>query len=349
MRKFQVVNITANTPYERGIQYGEAAEEKIKAGIENYKITFAQLSSKDWDYIKSCALAYLPIIEKEMPEILEEAKGIAKGANVDMGDLMVLNCRYELTKYDFFKECTTCAILPEASKGNKTLLVKNWDYRAGILDNILVVKIEEKDGTKIIGLTEAGQLIREGFNSNGIGLCNNSLKSIYDGEGEGIPVTFLRRKVLSSKTFKDAKELLISSKRSVSNNMLLASKNGEAIDIEASPKGCDLIEAEKNIITHANHFIVNEKLNALGSTPRDTRLRELLNKKYGEIDIEYIKKCMSDHANYPKAICRHPSNVDEPLSIRGITVASMIIDFDENTVHICAGPPCESEYIPYKF
>ncbi|HQA47651.1 MAG TPA: C45 family autoproteolytic acyltransferase/hydrolase [Bacillota bacterium] len=348
MRTFQLVEVNAATPFERGLQYGRQAKEKIRAGIEDYKLLFAQTSDKNWNQIKEYAVSYIQLIERTMPEILEEAKGIASGAEVDMAEIMVLNCRYEITKFPKDDECTTCAVLPEASHENKTYLVKNWDLRAGIIDNIVIVHIEEPDGTRIIGLTEAGQLIREGFNSHGVGLCNNSLKSIYDSKGLGIPVTFLRRKVLTSRTIDEAKGLLLNAQRSVSNNMLLVSKEGRAVDIEAFPKGADLIHPTDGLITHANHFVVNQELNALDISPRDTRLKSLLLEKHGSITIEYIKECMCDHKNYPEAICRHPADVSLPLARRSITVAGIIVDFEQEIMHICAGPPCEGEYIGYK-
>jgi len=344
MRTFQLVKIEGDTPYERGIQYGEQAKEKIRSGIEGYKQFFEQKGKMDWEEIQKYANSYIPLIKQEMPEILSEAQGIAAGAGVLFQDLMVLNTRYEITKFPLEKECTTCAILAEASEGGKTLLVKNWDYRAGILDNIVILHIKEPDGAQIIGLAEAGQLIREGFNSYGIGLFNNSLQSVHDSRGEGIPVTFLRRKVFTCKTFEEAKKLLLTTKRSVSNNMLLASGEGRAVNVEAHPGGCDILEPTEGILAHANHFVVNPVLNALEDSPRGERLDFLLRKKKGSITIDYIKKCMCDHENYPKAICRHPSDVSIPLSRRGMTVGSMIIDFSESSVHICAGPPCEGEY-----
>ena len=348
MRTFQLVKVNAATPFERGVQYGEQAKEKIKQGVADYQKLFAQTSSWSWEEIKEDALSYLPLIEEVMPEILEEARGIAVGAGVDLGGLMVLNCRYEITKFIRENECTTCAVLPTAAKQGKTLLVKNWDYRAGILDHIVIVQIEEPDGTRMIGLTEAGQLIREGFNSHGVGLCNNALQSIYDRKGIGIPVTFLRRKVLTCRSFDQAKKLLLTSQRSVSNNMLLATKEGRAVNIEANPTGADLIEPVDGIITHANHFVINPTLNSLDSTPRAQRLHQLLMAEHGSITIEYIKKCMADHANYPDAICRHPSDVSLPLARRGLTVASLIIDFAQHTIHICTGPPCAGEYTAYQ-
>ena len=347
MRTFQFVPVNGSTPYERGKQYGEQAERKIRSGIEGYRALFAQTSGRSWEETERYALSYIPLIERVMPDQLEEATGIAKGAGVSLGELMVLNCRYEITKFPQSNECTTCAVLPEASEGGKTLLAKNWDYRAGILDNIVVLHITESDGTQIIGLTEAGQLIREGFNSHGIGLCNNALQSVQDTMGVGIPVTFLRRKVFTCTTFEEARDLLLNTRRTVSNNMLLASKDGQAVDIESYPGGGHTIDPMGGIVTHANHFVVNPALNALEGSPRDDRLRELLERKRGAITIDYIKKCMCDHENYPKAICRHPSDVDMPLARRGMTVASMIVDFEDAAVHICAGPPCEGDFMKF--
>lgn len=348
MMNFQLIKVKADTPYERGVQYGEQAKDKIIKGIEGYKNIFDETSVKSWEQIQEYADTYISLIEKNMPEILLEAKGIADGAGVSFRDIMVLNCRYEITKFPIMKECTTCAVLPEASAGGKTILVKNWDYRAGIIDNIVILDIEDENGMRIIGVAEAGQLIREGFNSFGIGLFNNSLQSVYDNEETGIPVTFLRRKVLSCTSFEEAKNILLTSERNVSNNMLLASREGKAVDIEAHPKGSNIIGPVMGIVTHANHFTLNPELNAMEGSPRGDRLYELLMEKHGSITIDYIKKCMCDHENYPKAICRHPSDTRIPLSRRGITVASLIIDFNESAIHICAGPPCQGEYIEYK-
>lgn len=346
MRTFQTIRVDAPTPYDRGTQYGEQAKEKIREGIEGYRTLFTR-EGRNWGRVRGYAASYIPLIERHMPELLLEADGIAAGAAVSLEDLMVLNCRYEITKFPRDEECTTAALLPEATDGTKTLMAKNWDYRAGILDNIVILHIREPDGTRILGVTEAGQLMREGFNSHGIGLFNNSLQSVRDRKGVGIPVTFLRRKVFTCRTFDEAERLLLSSKRCVSNNMLLGSKEGRAIDIEAHPDGCDTIGPVDGIVTHANHFEVNPALNALEGSPRADRLRLLLTEKRGAMTVDYIKKSMCDHVNYPKAICRHPSDVGKPLSRRDMTVAGLIIDFHEAAMHICAGPPCEGEFVRY--
>lgn len=130
--------------------------------------------------------------------------------------------------------------------------------------------------------------------------------------------------------------------------MLLASGDGSALNVEAHPKGVDMIEPTDGIITHANHLVVTPSLNSAETSPRGDRLSELLNQRHGVIYVDYVKECMSDHVNYPRAICRHPSDVILPLSMRGMTVAGMIVDSNERVAHICAGLPCEGEYLRYE-
>jgi len=348
MRTFQLIEIQAASPYERGVQYGEQAREKIRAGIEDYRKLFSDTSNMSWEAIKNYALDYIPAVQELFPEIVEEVKGISAGAGVGLDEIMVLNCRYEITKFPKPKECTSFAVLPEASKDGVTYVGQNWDYRAGIIDNIVVLHIEEEGGTRIFGLAEAGQVIRNGFNSNGVGLCANNLQSIYDDKGKGIPVTFLRRRVLSCHSFDEARKLIINAERSVSCNFMLASSEGKAADLETYPGGTDLLLPVDGIITHANHFVIQPDIHALEISPRGDRLEQLLREKLGSIDIAHIEKCLCDHENYPKAICRHPSDVSIPLSVRGITVAGVIYDFSGGTAYVCAGPPCEGEFTAYK-
>ena len=105
-----------------------------------------------------------------------------------------------------------------------------------------------------------------------------------------------------------------------------------------------MLEPEKGILTHANHFVRYPERNALETSPRGDRLRALLGKRHGTIDAAYIKRCLCDHENYPKAICRHPSDASLRLGRRSITVASVVYDFEAGAAHFCAGPPCEGEF-----
>ena len=346
MRRFQLIDIAAKSPYEGGIEYGRQAEEKIRAGLEDYRVLFAETSTMAWDAIRENAASYIPLLEDVLPQIMEEVRGIAVGAGVEVEDIMLLNCRYEITKFPYPNECTSFAVLPEASRNGVTYVGQNWDYRAGILDNVVILRLREPDGNIIVGLAEAGQVIRNGFNSRGLGLCANNLQSVDDSRGVAIPVTFLRRRVLSCGSFDEAAQLIRKAKRAVSCNFMLASADGQAVDFEAHPGGADELLPEKGILTHANHFVRYPERNALETSPRGNRLKELLEKKRNAIDVPYLMACLGDHQNYPKALCRHPADLSLRLGRRSITVAGVIYDFEAKIAHICAGPPCEGEFVP---
>lgn len=328
-----------------GFQYGRQAAERIRNGLNDYRNLFAQTSTQSWQEICEYALSYTTVIKKVCPEQVDEVMGIANGACLSFAEIMVLNTRYEITKFPRPNECTAYAVLPEATRDHITYIGQNWDYRAGILDNIVVLRIEEPNGTRIVGLAEAGQVIRNGFNSHGIGLCANNLQSVHDNRDTALPVTFLRRKVLQSRSFEEAKRVILETKRNVSNNFILGSAEGKALDFETHPQGSDVIEPKRGILTHANHFVVNTSNEALERSPRDDRLYELFDERHGTIDVPHVIRCLSDHENYPKAICRHPSDTSLPLNQRSCTVAGVIYNLNEGIAHICAGPSCEGEFV----
>ena len=348
MKAFPVIELTEELPFSRGYEYGTKAGELIDVCVEYYKKLFLN-DGLTWDQATKHALDYVPFIERAMPEAMEEAEGLAKGSGKDIGEIMAINCRYEITKFPHLPECTTAAVLPEAAEYGKTYAIKNWDYNVSIMPHIVILHINTKEYSAI-GWSEAGQMIREGFNSNGVAICNNSLQSINDYPGSGIPVTFLRRRVLASKSFEEARDFIAKAPRCVSNNILLVSAKGQALNFEAQPGKIDFVLSRGGILTHANHFVIDPKVEALGGRPknRDARLMELLSMRRGRITVDYIKECMKDHEYYPLSICGHPSrNQDDTYKNERITVASMIVDFAENTIHICAGPPCEGEYVAY--
>lgn len=347
---YPLIEITAETPFERGVQYGSQAVERIGICIEYYKESFRK-QGFTWDEAKDYAMGYVPVIEESMPEILEEAKGLASGSGRELAEIMAVNCRYEISKISKPEECTTAAVLPEASRGGKTYAVKNWDFFEKTIPHIVLLRIRTREYSAI-GWTEAGQMPREGFNSFGVAIVNNGMQSVHDHYGEGLPVTFLRRRVLASRSFEEAAKLVRSYKRCVSNNIMLVGSKGQVLDFEVQPERMDQVYSQGGILTHANHFVVDAEADAFPERPkvRDARLMELLAKRRGDIDVPYIMECMKDHEYWPKAICSHPTFAGDKRTYipAGITVASMIVDFAENTAYICSGPPCEGEYIPYK-
>lgn len=348
MSKFQIIEIKSGNHFDQGVQYGRQAKEKIDAGIALYRRRFAESGRISLDEVYAYVRACLPAAEQRFPEIVMEAKGVAEGAGVSIDDIMMLNCRYELTKYPRTEECTSFAVLPAATKNGDMLFGQNWDYCAGVMDNIVIIHIVGDDGMRILGITEAGQLVRHGMNSYGIGLSNNSIQSVHDSRAVGVPTCFLRRKVLECKTFEEATATVKNTPRAVSCNYLISSREGLAVDYEAYPGGIDEILPQGDIVTHANHFVVHPELHALRRSFRDRRLFTLIMTRYGAVDEEYLKLCLSDHVNFPKSICTHPEDTEVSVELREVTVASEIYNLTRGEAQFCYGPPCSGAFETFK-
>ena len=261
MKEFRLLTISAPSPYERGVQYGQQAEREIDLCIETYRSRFSGTRNLTWEEAREISWKFLPYIEDSMPDMLEELKGIAAGSQTDLADLMVLNCRYEILHFPHENECTAFALQREVTANHHVYVGQNWDNRSTLLPHSLLLHItEEENGRRIFGLTEAGQLIRNGFTSSGVGQCSNSLRSSLDVQGAGIPSTFVRRKLLTLDRLEDMVALIRTAPRSVSVNYCVASRENTAADIEAVPGQPVRFDPVNGIVTHANHLLVNRDL-----------------------------------------------------------------------------------------
>lgn len=353
--EFRVVTINAATPYERGAQHGEAARDLIVRGIARYQERFEKTEQVPWDLVRQKAMGFVPFLEPGYGDLLEEVRGIAAGSGVEFADMMVLNTRYELLKFPI-QECTTFAVLPEASASHHTYVGMNWDNLGWMRDSSLLLKVDEQNGTRYLCMTEAGQLIRHGFNNHGLAVVTNNLLCTGDRDGLGVPTNFMRRRILTSKSLEEAVLSVRNAPRSVSCNLLAGCAAEAAVDMEVNPVRRSELQPVRGILTHANHFAANRDLcRNKGANFRDVRLYALLEQRRGSIDPEYIKQCLTDHykadPSSHEAICKHApgpgESVGQDPAACSVTIASQIYDLDAQEALVCCGNPCSGNYKRY--
>ena len=360
MSEFLCIKVKSSDPYERGLQYGKQARELIHQATDGYRRHFLKMQGLKWESILDKSHLYLDLLEKDFQAELLEAKGISDGSDTPLDEILALNCRYEILKKKP-KECTTGAILPEASRDGKTYLMQNWDYRPWVERHAVIVDIDDTQGTHIIGVTEAGQLLRNGMNNHGIGLCANNLTSTFDTCEVGAPSTFLRRKALNCKNFAELCGIIRNAPRGVSNNFMLASAEGKAVDFEATPGGVFELWPEDGIVTHANHMVAGSAFcTNHGSKFRDGVLKKRLQAHHGSLTLETIQDCLKDHEMLPgwpevypesdcrEAVCSHVPYGDCDEDRIWKTISSSIFDLTAGVAYICKGCPCEGTYVTYK-
>lgn len=350
--------LVSGTPYEIGMQLAQKAGDKINRCIALYAELFASVGVP-WEQATQRARQYIPVIEKYDPDILAEMQGMADGLQRPLIDLVTLNARSEVIfSAAAIDGCTTIAVTPPRTDG-RTLIAQNWDHYMRWHDAMLVVEIHQIDKPRILMVTEAGLVGKIGMNDAGLGVCFNALAA--EGTPGGLPIHCALRGALNSRSIGEAIGAVIQQKSANAFNVQIASHEGVSVDIEVSNDGHDVMFNTQGYLVHTNHFVSPNLLpttkDRFQERAPDTHIRLGVAQRYfqqhqGLITADNIREILSDHINYPDAICRHAESDPRPVGKRGNifeTVFSIITDLQRVEMSVANGPPCVTPFTTYRF
>src|SRR6266568_2317934 len=80
----------------RGRQYGEQTRELVLRSVEAYRRVFAHYAGWDWETVRREAARFEAPIAAFRPAYLDEMRGIAEGARVELGAVLAINVRTEV-------------------------------------------------------------------------------------------------------------------------------------------------------------------------------------------------------------------------------------------------------------
>jgi isopenicillin-N N-acyltransferase-like protein len=132
----------AGAPYERGRQYGSAARVRVNLSVQAYQQVFAHYAGWDWPAVRRAAAAFQAPIAAFRPAYLEEMRGIADGAGLDLADVLAINVRTEVMYAAKARrapiasriprppaECSAFAVVPAPGQARTGPLIgQNWDW-----------------------------------------------------------------------------------------------------------------------------------------------------------------------------------------------------------------------------
>ena len=272
---------------------------------------------------------------------------------------MVAAARQQQVQQHFPDGCTAALALPEASADGTLLHGQNWDWRAECAETGVVLKIRRDDGPDILTFTEAGGLARSGLNSAGVGLTANALECDRDyRRGPGVPLPFIRRKVLESAHLAEAVRTIFSTPKLGSNHMAVsqatADGTAEAFGFECAPDETFWLSPEQGVYVHANHWIAEAarakvKDTGLAETPcsiyRDKRVREQLTPKRGRLTLEDFRAAFFDDWNAPWSVCRPPRPNNRGNLVA--TSAMILMRPGEGRLEACPMPALNKRFTTY--
>lgn len=345
-------------PFDCGLQHGTQAKQLIRKNINSYFDLWGALwGAKCPEVLEQCH-SFISVIGEYDADILEELEGIARGAEVALDEIIALNARYELVWAPgaageaSSEGCTALCALPQVTENGHTIMGQNWDYKPRLAGGGIVLVAEQETKPNFIMVTEAGIVGQRGLNSAGIGICVNALVSSQDKFEPRTPFLIVMRGILNAGTFSEALKAVLTTKTTVSGNLLIAHRDGEAIDLEVTPIDVGYLQAEDGIITHTNNFLAltnrADLVDTMKSVLPDTLFRyhrscRLLAEDKGHINIGSFQRVFKDHFSYPDSICRHVNPKEsEPNQLT--TQFSTIMELEERTLYMAEGVPCQNEY-----
>jgi isopenicillin-N N-acyltransferase-like protein len=292
-------------------------------------------------------------------------RGIAAGAGLELGDILALNTRSELmfavgaAAQPADDGCTSLAVTPERSDSGRALLAQNWDWTVSAGESLVLLARSAGDGRPgYATLVEAGLLAKTGVNAAGLGLCTNTLVSVFDngmsgGSSAGVPYHVALHQMLQVERVSDGLQYLYNVPRALSANYLLAHADGTALDIETGsggPENIGVIVADDGVITHTNHF----RVPALAATDRRVResahtivrldrITRRLAAAGPKLAVADLLECLADHANYPLSVCLHPDE-RKLASQQFATLATVAYDLGAGEIWLSAGWPCDGAF-----
>ncbi|MFF3378745.1 C45 family autoproteolytic acyltransferase/hydrolase [Streptomyces sp. NPDC002680] len=363
-----VVEISG-TPAQRGRQYGEAVAGQLAASLAYYEEAFGASSGLTWQQVTARANRWLGPVRDYAPHLVEEMQGIADGAGVDLLDVLALNARGEVIYDDSFsgmrefgevreeepaEGCTSFAAYGPASGDGHVWAGQNWDWRAGVQDTVVMLRIVQPPKPTLLMQVEAGQIGRQGASSAGIALNANGLGGRFD-EAVGLPQTVIRRSVLDQPSITDALNVLCRTRAHIASNALLTCREGFAVDLETTPAGHGWLYPTDGLLVHGNHYQAGVPTalaagyrplspDSLVRVPRaEEGLRRLRDATGPDETRKLIKQSMSDHLGHPESLCTH-ADPREPEIKHWTTLVSSCVDLTAGDYHVTAGTPCDHEY-----
>ncbi|CZS97484.1 related to acyl-coenzyme A:6-aminopenicillanic-acid-acyltransferase precursor [Rhynchosporium agropyri] len=327
----------SGSPQEIGHKHGRLLAGKIRRQIIVYEAMFKQTSNLSWDDVRSIARDYSATIHRLTPDLHLEMASIAEGAQLDLLDIVTLNCRSEIALGLFSDGCTSLGWKRESGQ---VFLAQNWDWMANVKENLVMMAVEQAAKPKIWMVTEAGIVGKIGFNSSSVGTNLNAIRA-RPTDSTKLPIHIALRLCLESETAAAAIAKLESLGGIASSaHILLADPRGP-ISLELSPKGnIHILSNSKGVVCHTNHFIQNRFVDEhpwlSGSPIRLARVQELTDElaNSGEnVDANALReRIFSDGYNAPQAICCQEDPA-RPIETRNTIVFNIVMKLDEG------GPP----------
>lgn len=324
---------------EWGLFHGEEFRNGIRELVSIRKELMLQKNPSLKKNLTSLAHQQLEVTRSFSPNITSELEGIAKGSDLPIEDIVILNNYTDFRDIQLPDEgCSTVHV----QRDNVIISGQTWDMHSSAKNFLSIIEIPEcENGPSSIILSLLGCTGLMGINSHQCLIGVNNINTTNAKVGLIWPV--LVRETLLQPDLSSMRETLLNAPVTSGHNYLISSPTG-AEHWEITPSQSDLIHAhgekENGHSFHTNHCL-GEKVSLLenkDSISATTFARyDLLEKKVQNVDnYGNLKSLLQDHDGHPKSICSHfDSGAKDP----SMTCGGGIADINEKKYCFWRGCP----------
>jgi isopenicillin-N N-acyltransferase-like protein len=347
----------AGAPGQIGAAHGECQRVRIREYVDRFLAwllsnSAVRLNEQElWDRWSPQVAAN----QREAPHLVEEMRGIARGAGVPFERIFLLNSLLDLNSFRYlglaanFAGCSTFAVVAEAGTG-RTLVGQTYDMPALHQDYLTILRLKPANGPRQLIFTFAGIVGAAGLSESGIAVNINYLSPLDVGLGRLHSVVV--RQMLGATQLADALTPAVVPPRAGGAHFLVGDRDGNVVSLETTARRFVAAYPEGNAICHTNHYLAAELRDveqvrpaSIGSSlARYVALRRFLQDRGPKLTAEALMEATRSHVSYPRSICAHGSGGDEPAEGRNQTVAAMVQAPAEGVMHVTRGCACEGAY-----
>ena len=334
---------TVAAPFDRGQEFGRVHAGPVAASVATYARFFGAYTDElDLDGWGHAALAR---VDAWAPELGEEIRGIAAGSGVPVEHIAAINARTEILGIIRPKdvppdECSSVVGIGVA----EPFAMQNWDWYDAMSGNWLEWTVEHPDGRRVTTVTEYGIVGKIGINDRGVGVLLNMLRHTKDGDGIGVPVHVVARRILDTAADVPAALAVCGSAAVSASTSLTIATRHTAVSVELWPGGPGhVLPTEDGLLLRTNHFLTEAAApgdlvpgSESDSLERYDELRRQLAGRGTSLTAADVLAVLGSHDG---ELCCHPDPAMVP-ELRHATLATVQLNLTDRTVTTYPGTPC---------
>jgi isopenicillin-N N-acyltransferase-like protein len=352
-------------PYERGLAHGETLRGQIHEVVGRWKGELAHMYQMDADEAIARFIGgtgFAPAIRRWTPDLLDEIRGIAAGADMAWETILAFQLLDEMWSNEdvFFAEHCSSLGLP-AHGSEPAYVAQNVDvesFRDGF-QVLLHIKHADSDLESFV-LSTAGLIGFNGINNRSVGICCNALVPLR-GCRDGLPVACIIRGVLKQRSEEKAVTFLRTIRHASGQNYIVGGP-AQVVDLECSANQVVPFEPDgpRGVVWHTNHPLVNDDCNPWyraesnpflpNSTARYQSMEHRLAHPSQDTRLDRIKEILTSKDSTEHPICGSKGEDEFYTRLGMFTFASTIMVLGEDpALHVSFGPPDSAPYRRFVF